>query len=126
MMDFDQSGVRVTKILLRAQDDPNVLQELEQFRRTMVVMFSDIQGSTSYFEKHGDAAGLFMVRQCNDIIRRLVEKHGGVVVKTIGDGAMATFPEAKAAVDSAIEIQCSVAGNSGLCKDQIALRIGIH
>lgn len=72
-------------------------------------MFSDIKGSTAYFEKYGDAAGLLMVHQCNDTIRRLVGKHGGRVVKTIGDGTMATFPEPRRAVKSAIEIQRALA-----------------
>ena len=128
MPDSEESGVRVTKILLRAQDDPNALQELEQFRQTLVVMFSDIKGSTAYFEKHGDAAGLFMVRQCNNIIRLSVEEHGGLVIKTIGDGSMATFSEPKAAVKCAIAIQNKLArsGKQTPHADQIALRIGIH
>src|SRR5277367_6804481 len=105
MTDSPKSGTRVTKLLELAQADPSRLQELERFRQTLVVMFSDIKGSTAYFEKHGDAAGLFMVHQCNDTIRRLVEKHGGRVVKTIGDGTMASFPEPKNSVKAAIEIQ---------------------
>ena len=90
MTDTNKPGTRITKLLELAQSDPALLQQLERFRRTLVVMFSDIQGSTAYFEKHGDAAGLFMVHRCNDIIRRQVEKHGGTVVKTIGDAVMAS------------------------------------
>jgi class 3 adenylate cyclase len=128
MANLDDSVRRVTKILLRAQDDANALLELEQFRRTLVVMFSDIQGSTAYFEKHGDAAGLFMVRQCNDTIRQLVEKYGGTVIKTIGDGSMATFPEARNAVQTAIEIQNALAHSSNAAseEDRVAVRIGMH
>ena len=122
MTETNDPPIRVTKLLELAQSDPTRLQELEQFRRTLVVMFSDIQGSTSYFEKYGDAAGLFMVHQCNDAIRRLVEKHGGTVVKTIGDGTMATFPEPRAAVEAAIEIQTA----STELPERVALRIGMH
>src|ERR1700721_3449371 len=93
MTDLKDSALRVTKILLRAQDDPDLLKELEQFRRYLVVMFSDIQGSTAYFEKHGDAAGLFMVRQCNDIIRGFVQQYGGNLIKTIGGGSGRAFPK---------------------------------
>jgi class 3 adenylate cyclase len=128
MTDLKNSAVRVTKILLRAQDDPEILQELEQFRHFMVVMFSDIQGSTGYFEKYGDAAGLFMVRQCNDIIRGFVQQFGGTLIKTIGDGSMATFPETESAVKGAIEIQRTLARSKSLNSEsnQIAVRIGIH
>lgn len=128
MTDFKDSAVRVTKILLRAQNDPDILQELEQFRRYLVVMFSDIQGSTAYFEKHGDAAGLFMVRQCNDIIRGFVQQYGGTLIKTIGDGSMATFPETEGAVKAAIEIQRTLTRSKSVnsVSNQIAVRIGIH
>jgi class 3 adenylate cyclase len=128
MTETHDSGTRVTKLLLRAEADPKALEELERFRQTLVVMFSDIQGSTAYFEKYGDAAGLFMVHQCNDTIRRLVEKHGGTVIKTIGDGTMATFSEAKKAVEAGIEVQTALAelGTARAESNRIALRIGMH
>jgi class 3 adenylate cyclase len=128
MTDLKDSALRVTKILLRAQDDPDLLRELEQFRRYLVVMFTDIQGSTAYFEKHGDAAGLFMVRQCNDIIRGFVQQYGGNLIKTIGDGSMATFPEIEGAVQAAVEIQRTLKRSKSLnsASNQIEVRIGIH
>ena len=122
------SGIRVTKLLRRAEDDPQVLRELERFRRTLVVMFSDIQGSTAYFEKHGDTAGLFLLHQCDNLIRSHVETHGGTVIKTIGDGTMMTFPEPKHGVEAAIEIQRSLTelDAARADDDRIALRIGMH
>ncbi len=108
----------------RAEADPQALLELERFRRSLVVMFSDIQGSTAYFEQHGDTAGLFMVHQCNSTILSEVEKHGGKVVKTIGDGTMATFPEPKEAVQAAIAIQKTMSIRAEA--DRISVRIGMH
>src|SRR5271157_3170925 len=127
MTETNKPGTRVAKLLELAQADPRRLQELERFRLTLVVMFSDIQGSTAYFEKYGDAAGLFMVHQCNDAIRRRVEKHGGTVIKTIGDGTMATFPEPKNAVEASIKIQTELNELSAARKEleRIALRIGM-
>jgi len=128
MTETNKPGTQITKLLELAQADPRLLQELERFRRTLVVMFSDIQGSTVYFEKHGDAAGLLMVHQCNDTVRRLVEKHCGTVIKTIGDGTMATFPEPRSAVEAAIEIQRALEefGAARAEAERIALRIGMH
>jgi class 3 adenylate cyclase len=122
------SGMRVTKLLRQAEADPQALQQLERFRRTLVVMFSDIQGSTAYFESHGDTAGLFMLHQCDNLIRSHVETHGGIVIKTIGDGTMMTFPEPKHAVQAAIEIQRSLTELDAARAegDRIALRIGMH
>ncbi len=128
MSQGSDSGMRVTKLLRQAEADPQALRELERFRRTLVVMFSDIQGSTAYFEKHGDTAGLFMLHQCDNLIRSHVETHGGTVIKTIGDGTMMTFPEPKHAVEAAIEIQRSLTELDAARAedDRIALRIGMH
>jgi class 3 adenylate cyclase len=127
-MTEDNESTRVGKLLELARNDPAVLRELEQFRRNLVVMFTDVQGSTAYFEKHGDAAGLFMVHQCNQSIRLLVEKHGGTAIKTIGDGSMVTFPEPKSAVEAAVEIQMAVSELAAARPqpERIALRIGMH
>lgn len=128
MSETKDPGIRVTNLLQLAQSDPKRLEELEQFRRALVVMFSDIQGSTAYFERYGDAAGLFMVHKCNETVRRNVEIQGGVVIKTIGDGTMATFPEPKSAVQGAIEIQRDLTELSATQKESepVGLRIGLH
>jgi class 3 adenylate cyclase len=91
-------------------------------------MFTDIQGSTAYFEEHGDAAGLLMVRNCNRTIRQVVEKHQGRVIKNIGDGMMTTFTESTAAVEAAIEFQALLAEVNELRSEpeRIGLRVGIH
>src|SRR2546430_10791388 len=74
----------VTQIIQASRGNNQLLAELEKFRRFITVMFTDIKGSTAYFEKYGDVAGLMMVHQCNDSLRQIVENHGGRVVKTIG------------------------------------------
>jgi class 3 adenylate cyclase len=118
----------VTKLLELAQVDVRYLQELERLRQQVVVMFTDIQGSTAYFEEHGDAAGLLMVRNCNRTIRQVVEKHQGRVIKNIGDGMMSTFTESAAAVEAAIEFQTLLAEVNELRSEaeRIGLRVGIH
>src|SRR3954464_5560609 len=95
----------VTQIMQSSKGQNELLAELEKFRRTVIVMFTDIKGSTAYFEKYGDVAGLMMVHQCNDALQRIVERHGGRVVKTIGDAIMATFEDSAESVQAAIEMQ---------------------
>src|SRR5258708_38046908 len=85
----------VTQIMQSSRGQNELLAELEKFRRNVVVMFTDIKGSTAYFEKYGDVAGLMMVHQCNDMLRLIVEQHSGRVVKTIGDAIMAGFAATK-------------------------------
>ena len=123
-----EAGTVVTKLLELAQQDARYLDELESLRQLIVVMFTDMQGSTAYFQEHGDAAGLLMVHSSACTIRQVVEKHGGKVIKTIGDGLMATFTRPIASVNAAIEIQKLLGEVNNLRPEheRVAVRIGIH
>jgi adenylate cyclase len=123
-----ESNTVVTRLLELARRDPKYLEDIESFRRVIVVMFTDIHGSTAYFEKHGDVAGLLLVHECNGMIRRVVEKHGGRLIKTIGDGSMATFDDCARAVAGAVEMQTTLADMNTLRRpeEQAAIRIGVH
>jgi class 3 adenylate cyclase/pSer/pThr/pTyr-binding forkhead associated (FHA) protein len=123
-----ESGTLVTKLLELAQVDASYLKELDKLRRAITVMFTDIKGSTAYFEKYGDGAGLLMVHQCNDALRRVVESRKGRVIKTIGDGMMAAFDECLHSVEAALEMQTSLAQLNSLRpeSDRVAVRIGLH
>lgn len=55
-------------------------------------------------------------------VKAIVEAHGGIQVKTLGDGGMYLFPSATAAVRSAIAVQQLVDSDSGV----LALRVGLH
>jgi class 3 adenylate cyclase len=118
----------VTQIMQSPKAQEELLAQLEKFRRTITVMFTDIKGSTAYFEKYGDVAGLMMVHQCNDILRKIVEAHGGRVIKTIGDAIMASFEEGKESVLAAMEMQKALIGfNAPKPKvDHVFIRIGLH
>ncbi|UCG78859.1 MAG: CHAT domain-containing protein, partial [Nitrospirota bacterium] len=111
--------------LLRDRDKLD--EALHQMREKVSVMFTDIKGSTDYFEKWGDIEGRLMVQRCNDIILPLIEKYGGIV-KSIGDGLMAFYRDSESAVRTAIEIQQGLHDfNRGKDdKNQLHLRIGIN
>ena len=123
-----QRNTLVTKILQLSRQDPRVLQELEKFRRLITVMFTDIKGSTEFFEKFGDIAGLAMVHECNDLQRSVVEQHGGRVIKTIGDSVMAAFDNCDDSIRAAIEIQRKLKAKNAARKEEDAMlvRIGLH
>src|SRR4051812_5556954 len=118
----------VTQIIQSSRGNAELLAELEKFRRTITVMFTDIKGSTAYFEKYGDIAGLMMVHQCNDALQRIVERHGGRVVKTIGDAIMATFEDSAESVQAAIEMQQQliVFNAPKPEQDHVFIRIGLN
>src|SRR5438477_4271570 len=95
----------VTRILNLDAQTPDRAAELEKLRRNITVLFTDIKGSTAYFEQFGDSAGLLMVFQCNSLLSKCVERHGGRVIKTIGDAIMASFEDCAEAVAASIEMQ---------------------
>jgi class 3 adenylate cyclase len=123
-----QPNTLVTKILELAREDPNLLEQLEKFRRAITVMFTDIYGSTAYFEKFGDIAGLALVRECNDLLRGVIEKYGGRVLKTIGDAVMAVFDNCDESIRAAITIQRRLRQANAVRKkeDEMRVRIGLH
>lgn len=105
-----------------------MLQQLEKFRRAVTLLFTDIKGSTAYFERFGDIAGLAMVHECNDLLRLAIEHHSGRVIKTIGDAVMAAFDNCNESVRAAIAMQLRLREkNAGRKKeDELQVRIGLH
>jgi len=118
----------VTRILELSRQDPSRLKELENFRRSVAVLFTDIQGSTAYYEKFGDVAGFAMVHECNRLLEKVVEQHNGRVIKNIGDAIMACFDNCGKCVQSTIEMQQKLKALNS-CKredDWTRVRIGAH
>jgi adenylate cyclase len=69
------------------------------------VIFTDLTGSTSVFEALGNAKATKAVTQLTRWICQLFESRGGRVIKTLGDGVLAVFSDAEAAVEAAVEMQ---------------------
>ncbi len=103
-------------------------QELEKMRTPVTILFSDIKGSTPYFEKKGDLAGMAMINRHNGILFPVIEGEGGRIVKTIGDAIMACFEDQVAAVKAAVGMQRALEedrkGREEI--EQIHIRVGLH
>lgn len=91
-----------------------------QSRQLVAIMFTDIVGYTALMGKDSNKA-LALVRQSVQIQKPLVEKHKGLWLKEMGDGAMAQFGSALDAVNCALEIQ-----RTSRADFEADLRIGIH
>ena len=76
------------------------------FQRT--VLFADLRGSTSMYENLGNAEATAVVTQSVALLARVVEDHGGKLVKTLGDGLMATFPGPSSAVRASDDMHDSL------------------
>jgi len=103
-------------------------QELSKLSRKVAVMFADIVGSTRFFEKFGDVAGLVYVHKCMDMLSPVAEKHGGTICKTIGDALMTYFEDPAAAIRAAMDMQRTLDAYNSHQDDpeQIHVRIGMN
>lgn len=68
------------------------------------VLFADLRGSTSLFETLGNAEATSVVTHCVNALARAVTGNGGTVVKTLGDGLMAVFPQSPPAVQASAQM----------------------
>ena len=73
------------------------------------VMFTDIVESTSLTQKLGDDAAMELVQAHDTIVREALKSCNGQEVKHTGDGIMASFLSAAAAVRCATQIQRELA-----------------
>ena len=65
-------------------------------------LMTDIEGSTRLWEAHPDAMAIVLERH-DRLLRTVITDHGGTVVKTTGDGMLASFADPLGAARSAID-----------------------
>ncbi|MFY9586205.1 MAG: adenylate/guanylate cyclase domain-containing protein [Actinomycetota bacterium] len=113
-------------------DHPELyLEQIEEFvtgakpaidvdRVLATVLFTDIVGSTTRAADLGDKRWKDLLDKHDDITRSNVERFGGRVVKTTGDGALATFDSPGRAIRCASELGVLLRGVG------INIRAGLH
>ena len=96
-------------------------------RKVVTVLFCDLVGSTSLGESTDPEALRARMRRYFDDLRAIVERHGGVVEKFVGDAVMAVFgipvsheDDALRAVRAASEMRAAIAGHA------LEARIGVN
>jgi class 3 adenylate cyclase len=93
----------------------------------LTIMFTDIEASTSMTRRLGDDAAQNVLRQHNDIIRTALRENGGAEIKHTGDGIMASFGTASAALTCAAGIQRSLEEhNEREPESRVRVRIGLN
>jgi class 3 adenylate cyclase len=91
----------------------------------LALLFTDLVGFSSWALKAGDAAAVELLREVGEAVEGAVADQGGRIVKRLGDGVMATFLTAQAALDAALSAQdaVSVIHVAGYTPE---LRCGVH
>src|SRR5262245_40882815 len=112
--------------LLQARSE--IDEELRRHKAKITVLFNDVVGSTNYFDRFGDTAGLLLLHRHDNYVSSAVADFEGTVIKTIGDSVMAEFPHPLLAVHAAIEIQRQLLRhNQDLPKaERLQIRAGIN
>ncbi|QLL06425.1 adenylate/guanylate cyclase domain-containing protein [Mycobacterium vicinigordonae] len=93
----------------------------------VVILFSDIEDSTSLNERIGDRAWVKLIGAHDKLVQQRVKQHSGHVVKSQGDGFMVAFARAEQAVRCGLDVQHALAKDAKRRRHhEIRVRIGIH
>ena len=95
-------------------------------RRLAAIMFTDLAGFTELAQAD-EARALASLEEQRKIVAPLVQLHNGRIVKSMGDGMLIEFPDARGAVAAALDVQRHLReaevrpGSTAL-----RMRIGVH
>lgn len=101
----------------------NLLERLPSGEVTFVV--TDIEGSSALLMQHTDIYPR-LLHEHRDLLRRSWAQVGGVEVDTKGDGTMAVFGSADAAVEGSLRAQRALADHRWPNELRPLVRMGIH
>jgi class 3 adenylate cyclase len=117
--------------LLWAGDQEATVAEIQEFvtgtrpaqrtdRRLATVLFTDIVDSTRHAANIGDSAWRAVLGDHDTLAREATDRFGGQLIKSTGDGMLATFDRPSRAIETATAIRAGV--------DSLGLRVraGLH
>lgn len=85
----------------------------------MAVVFTDLEGFTTYTERQGDDAAHELLHRHTLTVGPIVRSRGGTIIKRLGDGLLLTFPGPEAAVLAALELVAA-------SPEPLKMRAGVH
>jgi class 3 adenylate cyclase len=94
--------------------------------QSLTILFADVSGSTKLFETRGDFEARRLVSAMLNALADVTNRHGGRVVKTIGDEIMCTFPGPMQGLLGSVDMQKRIAGDPAFAKESLAIRVGLH
>ena len=112
------AAINAMQSWLTGQAEQEPLLPLERVLTT--VLFTDLVDSTSIAAHLGDAEWKTILDRHDDVCRRAVERYRGNLIKSTGDGILATFDGPGRAIDCAQTIAVNLTGL------HLQIRAGIH
>ena len=93
----------------------------------LVVLFTDIVGSTELTARRGDKDARAIRNKHDQLVRKQLTAHGGREVQTTGDGFLVTFSSVRRAISCACAIQSAQLKHNQRRPDQaLTLRLGLN
>ncbi len=91
---------------------------------TVTLLLTELDQPGDLYRELGDVRGFALVHEHFRVLERCIRQGGGALVKTVGDGVLAAFSEAAPAVETALELQRQLSGNSAT--QALRLRVAVH
>jgi class 3 adenylate cyclase len=89
-------------------------------RQLMALLYLDLVSSTEKVASVGDDSWMASLDTFEHNVEKVVVRHGGSVVKHVGDGTLATFPTGSRAIAAAVSIRETIADL------ELTARLGVH
>ena len=93
--------------------------------RDVTLLFTDLVGFSSWALRAGDEPALALLRRYTSEVEPEVGRHGGTMVKRLGDGTMAVFAEAPPALEAVTAMRARLAAVE-VAGHRPLLRAGMH
>jgi class 3 adenylate cyclase len=97
---------------------------------TVTFLVTDLDHAGDLYEELGDARAFALIQEYFQMLDDLIRREGGALIKTVGEGAVAAFPDPAAAVRVGLDIpeKTALGLAAGRERRELALhpRVGIH
>ena len=105
----------------------SVARQIRRSRKPVTILFTDVVGSTRYWDLHADVKGRLMIDLHNRLIYPVIRRHRGKLIKHIGVAIMVSFRSPANALKAAIGIQQILEQRRKQDKNfRLKVRIGVH
>ena len=105
----------------------SIIRQIRRSRKPVTILFTDVEGSTRYWDTRGDVEGRLMIDLHNRLVYPVIKRNRGKIIKTIGDAIMASFKSPGNALKASIGIQQILDRRRKEDKTfRLKVRIGVH
>jgi class 3 adenylate cyclase len=91
---------------------------------TVALLVTELEGAGDLYARLGDARAFALIHEHFGLLRERIAAEGGALIKTVGEGVVAAFADAEAAVRAGLALPVDLAGHKAT--HDLRLRVGIH